>query len=220
MWKKYATAKLVLWICIAGLVVLLGQNAKAENALIVNERGNVGIGTNEPVKKLEVNGTIRAHTFEGRGSTFGAHQRVLWDKGWIDQPTGAQAYGKLPNKELKLTYGNSRTLFYRPLSGYGIPEPVDGATQKVKLYVTYSHQMDCKGIPVIKISSGNKVVEFTLPRIGGTTGDIGANWSSVSTYNEYKDIGHSEIFMYSKDGTCDVAGHVYRIEAHFYNEYN
>ena len=89
--------------------------------------------------------------------------------------------------------------------------------------------------PTVKIVSGNGEVEFSLPQINGYYGDMGANWSDFKDYLEYENIGHAQIQIYQKgfywgDPHCGQdpllstgpdrpKGAVYRIEAHFYDQY-
>jgi hypothetical protein len=83
----------------------------------------------------------------------------------------------------------------------------------------------CLGTPTVRIGD----VEFSLPRISGFYGSMGANWSDYKEYSEYSHIGHSAIEVYLKDfvyggshcgpfpGTDRPKGAMYRIEAHFYD---
>lgn len=43
-------------------------DAESNDALFIDQKGNVGIGTNEPKAALDVNGKVRAHELEGDGS--------------------------------------------------------------------------------------------------------------------------------------------------------
>jgi hypothetical protein len=165
---------------------------------------------------------------------YHVHTRVLWDLSWLTNDSyldgGFFTYWEEPKP---LVYGPNRTLFLSPLEGYGIPEPPPGATRLVRLYVYYGHQWMCNGTPTVKIVSGDGEVEFSLPVIGGYYGDMGANWSDFRDLTEYEGIGHAQIQVYQKDfswggphcGTYpgtgeDIAkGTIYRIEAHFYDQY-
>jgi hypothetical protein len=160
---------------------------------------------------------------------------VLWDLGWFtangpSTPGGFFTYWEEPKS---LVYGPNRTLFLSPLEGYGIPEIPIGADRKVRLYVNYGHQWMCGGTPTVKIVSGTSEVEFSLPRIDGFYGDMGANWSDFKDSWEYEGIGHAQIQVYQKDfiyegdqcgpdpgtGQNRPKGVIYRIEAHFYDQY-
>ncbi len=62
---------------------------------------------------------------------------------------------------------------------------------------------------------------------------MGANWSDFKEFSEYENIGHAQIQIYQKNfyydgahcgpypgtGSSRPKGVVYRIEAHFYDEY-
>lgn len=149
---------------------------------------------------------------------YEVHKRVLWDVGWlkIDSELGGGFFAYYHNPR-NLVYANGRVLFLSPLRGYGIPEVQDGATRKVRLYVNYGEQLDYPGTPTIVIGD----VEFYLPKIGGYFADMGANWTNYRTYDEYQHLSHENIEMYSKDSPnlTRPYGAVYRIEAHFYDEF-
>jgi hypothetical protein len=151
------------------------------------------------------------------------HTRVLWDIGWVtDSSVLTSGYFTFNDVPKNLVYADgSRTLFLSPLEGYGIPEKPKNAHRKVRLYVNYGHQEGCNGTPTVRITSGGGQVEFSLPIIGGSFGDVGANWSDFKDLSEYQGIGHAQIQVYQKDSTsgCTISGAVYRIEAHFYNGY-
>lgn len=150
---------------------------------------------------------------------YEVHTRVLWDLGWMRNDNeldnnGFFAYYHTPRN---LVYALARELFLSPLKGYGIPEVQQGATRKVRLYVHYGEQLDYPGTPTILIGD----VEFNLPKIGGYYGDMAANWSNYVTYEEYQHVGHANIQIYSKNSP-DLTrpfGVVYKIEAHFYDEF-
>ncbi len=149
------------------------------------------------------------------------HTRVLWDLGWLTEASfltsGHFTYNDVPKD---LVYANGRTLFLSPLEGYGVPEQPKNAYRKVRLYVSYGHQMGAGGTPTVRIS-GNRVVEFSLPVIGGAFGDVAANWSDLKDLSEYEGTGHANIQVYQKSAsyTGGIMGAVYRIEAHFYDGY-
>jgi len=166
---------------------------------------------------------------------YHVHTRVLWDLGWLTNDTYLNAgpfftYFEDPKP---LVYGPGRTTFLSPLEGYGIPEPPKNAYRKVRLYVTYGHQLGCGGTPTVRIVSGGGQVEFSLPLIGGYYGDAAANWSDFKDLSEYQGIGHAQIQVYQKDfvvtgGDCGPPpgtgpdrpkGVVYKIEAYFYDGY-
>ncbi len=153
---------------------------------------------------------------------YHVHTRVLWDLGWLTEAgfltLGHFTYNDVPKN---LVYANARTLFLSPLEGYGVPEKPMSAYRKVRLYVSYGHQMGAGGTPTVRIVSGNGEVEFSLPVIGGAFGDVAANWSDFKDLSEYEGIGHANIQVYQKDAssTGGNMGAVYRIEAHFYDGY-
>ena len=156
---------------------------------------------------------------------YHVHTRVLWDVGWVTNSSvltsGYFTFNDVPKS---LIYADgSRTLFLSPLEGYGVPEKPKNAYRKVRLYVSYGEQEGCAGTPIVKIVSpfGAGEVEFSLPVIGGSFGDVAANWSDFKDLSEYEGIGHANIQVYQKDatGNCSIRGAVYRIEAHFYDGY-
>ncbi|MGZ6248475.1 MAG: hypothetical protein ACXWMC_02515 [Syntrophales bacterium] len=154
---------------------------------------------------------------------YEVHTRVLWDLGWVSDSTvltsGYFTFNDVPKN---LVYADgSRTLFLSPLEGYGVPEKPKNAYRKVRLFVSYGHQEACGGTPTVRIVSGNGEVEFSLPIIGGSFGDVAANWSDFKDLSEYQGIGHANIQVYQKDatGACSIRGAMYRIEAHFYDGY-
>jgi hypothetical protein len=58
-------------ISLIALVVLAGNSPHLKavgDALFIDEKGNVGIGTNEPKDALDVNGKVRAHELEIEGN--------------------------------------------------------------------------------------------------------------------------------------------------------
>lgn len=160
---------------------------------------------------------------------YEVHSRVLWNVGMLTDhskiPSGYFEYNEHPKN---LVYGPTNTLFLSPLKGYGIPDLVAGATRKVRLYVNYGHQWMCLGVPTVKIGD----VEFNLPMISGHWAAMGANWSNFRDYTEYAHLGHSSIQVYLKDfvyggghcgsypGTDRVKGAMYRVEAHYYDDFN
>lgn len=150
---------------------------------------------------------------------YEVHTRVLWDVGWMrndnELENGYFAYYQTPRN---LVYAGNRELFLSPLKAYGIPEVQEGATRKVRLYVHYGEQIGYPGTPTVVIGD----VEFNLPKIGGFYVDMGANWSNYVTYEEYQHVGHANIQMYLKNPWPlpeRPYGVVYRIEAHFYDEF-
>jgi hypothetical protein len=161
---------------------------------------------------------------------FEVHSRVLWDVGWMEPAFGdGNAKFTYWEQPKPLVYGYGRTRFLRPLEGYGIPEVQEGATRKVRLYVHYGHQWDCGGTVTVGIGD----VEFSLPDISGFYGDMAAGWSDFKEYAEYEHVGHAGIQVYMKDfvyegGQCGPypgtgpdrpKGVIYRVEAHFYDEF-
>ena len=153
---------------------------------------------------------------------YEVHTRVLWDIGWATDSALTSGYFIFNATPKNLIYADgSRDLFLSPLEGYGVPEPPKNAYRKVRLYVLYGHQEGCGGTPTVRIVSGNGEVEFSLPVIGGSFGDVAANWSDFKDLSEYEGIGHANIQVYQKDatGVCTIRGAVYRIEAHFYDGY-
>ena len=154
---------------------------------------------------------------------YEVHTRVLWDLGWVSDSTvltsGYFTFNDVPKN---LVYADgSRTLFLSHLEGYGVPEKPKNAYRKVRLFVSYGHQEGCGCTPTVRIVSGNGEVEFSLPIIGGSFGDVAANWSDFKDLSEYQGIGHANIQVYQKDatGACSIRGAMYRIEAHFYDGY-
>jgi len=155
---------------------------------------------------------------------YEVHTRVLWDLGWVNDSAKTSGYFTINDTPKSLVYADgSRTLFLSPLEGYGVPEKPKNAFRKVRLYVSYGDELTCTGTPTVKIVSpfGAGEVEFSLPIIGGSVGDVAANWSDFKDLSEYEGIGHANIQVYRKDATnvCSVSGVVYRIEAHFYDGY-
>jgi len=156
---------------------------------------------------------------------YEVHARVLWDAGWM-QDAGTGFPGAVYTEDpTPLTYGSGRSTFLKPLMGYGIPDPAPGATRKVRLYVNYGHQWMCEGIPTVTVGD----VEFELPMISGHAADMATNWSGFRDLSEYQHLGHCPIYMHLKNfvwsgSHCNPTagawrGVVYRIEAHFYDEY-
>ncbi len=153
---------------------------------------------------------------------YEVHTRVLWDIGWLNDSVKTSGYFTFNDTPTNLMYADgSRTLFLSPLEGYGVPVKPKNAYRKVRLYVSYGEQEGCGGTPIVKIVSGNGAVEFSLPIIGGSFGDVAANWSDFKDLSEYQGIGHANIQVYQNDttGSCTIYGAVYRIEAHFYDGY-
>lgn len=162
---------------------------------------------------------------------YHVHKRVLWDVGWLTNQTCLTynlylAYNELEVPPTYLRYGNCDTLILSPLKGYGVPAIPEGATRKVRLFATYSHQWMCNGSAVAVDIGG---VEFDLPLIHGAWIHPASNWSNFREYSEYEHVGHTSIKIYLKDyvwggSHCAYSsgsnrGAVYRIEAHFYDEY-
>jgi len=159
---------------------------------------------------------------------YDVHTKVLWDIGWLSDTYSAEpdefTYNEHPRR---LLYGADRDLFLGPLTAYGIPPVQEGATRKVRLYVTYGHQWMCNGTPTVQIGD----VEFHLPVISGHYAAMGANWSNFREWDEYSHLGHANILVYLKDfsyggphcgpypGTDRPKGVIHRIEAHFYDEF-
>jgi hypothetical protein len=154
---------------------------------------------------------------------YHVHTRVLWDIGWVTNSSVlTSGYFTFNDVAKNLIYADgSRDLFLSPLEGYGVPEQPKNAYRKVRLYVLYGQQQGCYGTPTVRIVSGAGEVEFSLPVIGGSFGDVAANWSGFKDLSEYEGIGHANIQVYQKDasGGCSIWGAVYRIEAHFYDGY-
>jgi hypothetical protein len=155
---------------------------------------------------------------------YDVHTRVLWDIGWATDSALISGYFIFNGTPKNLIYADgSRDLFLSPLEGYGVPEKPKNAYRKVRLYVLYGHQEGCGGTPTVRIVSpfGRGQVEFSLPIIGGSFGDVAAGWSDFKDLSEYEGIGHANIQVYQKDasGNCGNSGAVYRIEAHFYDGY-
>jgi hypothetical protein len=50
--------------------------------VVVDDRGNVGIGTTEPSEKLEVNGTVKATKFVSDGFRLDQPTWWRWCRGW------------------------------------------------------------------------------------------------------------------------------------------
>ena len=58
-------------ILLTGIILPAGTPCRAQggdDALFIDEKGNVGIGTQHPEKKLHVNGKVKALSFEGDGA--------------------------------------------------------------------------------------------------------------------------------------------------------
>jgi hypothetical protein len=155
---------------------------------------------------------------------YEVHTRVLWDLGWVAEGQKEPSSANIPYycdwfRVTSLLYASDRYTFLSPLQGYGIPEVQPGATRKVRLYVNYGHQMESWGTPTVQIGD----VEFYLPEIGGYWGDMAAGWSNFRTYAEYGHLGHAGIQVYLKNGwfwePAWPVGSIYRIEAHFYDEF-
>ena len=152
---------------------------------------------------------------------YEVHTRVLWDVGWLrDEGHGYIEGGVfvLHSYPRNLAVGNGMETFLGPLRGYGIPEVQEGATRKVRLYVNYGHQLDMGGTPTIMIGD----VEFYLPQVGGHYVAPAANWSNFRSYDEYQHVGHAPIAVWVKDSLIPpwpTQGTMYRIEAHFYDEF-
>ena len=161
---------------------------------------------------------------------YEVHTRVLWDIGWLkDDSLLSGGYFTYWEQPKNLVYANNRTTFLSPLKGYGIPEVQPGATRKARLYVYYGHQWMCGGTPTIRIGD----VEFSLPLIGGYYGDMATHWSNYLTYDDYEHVGHTGIQVYMKDfyydgphcgpypgtGPDRPKGVIYKIVAHFYDEF-
>ena len=183
---------------------------------------------------LEERLSVAEDALEHNGKKVGpglyeVHTRVLWDVGWLTNSglldsNGFFTYNEFPRS---LVYAVNRTTFLRPLKSYGIPDIPDGATRKVRLYVNYGHQWMCDGTPTVSIGD----VEFYLDEISGYYGDMGAGWSNFREYEEYEFLGHAQIQVYLRDfqyggphcgpypGIGRPKGVIYRIEAHFYDEF-
>jgi len=153
---------------------------------------------------------------------YEVHTRVLWDIGWLRDEghtyIGDGGVFVLTAAARNLAVGNGMETFLSPLKGYGIPEVQEGATRKVRLYVNYGHQLDMAGTPTVRIGD----VEFSLPQIGGHYVAPAANWSNFRSYDEYQHVGHAAIAVWVKDSAMPgwpTQGSMYRIEAHFYDEF-
>jgi len=229
---------------VAGGTSLYGQ--ERDDALFIDEKGKVKVQELEVQGDIKAVGTVKAKSFEGDGShitglkakehygtqvapgLFEVHTRVLWDLGWLRDSTklveGAYfAYNESPKN---IVYGRNQTTFLSPLKGYGIPDIPQGATRKVRLYVTYSHQWMCNGSAVTVRIGG---VDFDLPTIHGAWIHPAAGWSNFRSYSEYQDVGHATMQVFLKNyvwggNHCgrpagSNRGAIYRIEAHFYDEF-
>jgi hypothetical protein len=236
--------------CLFSLVIIFTWRslvyAGSNDALLIDESGKVEVQELEVKSDVNVGGTLKARKFEGDGSgmtgltakqhngkqagpgLFEVHTRVLWDLGWLKDSAklvnGAYfAYNESPKD---IVYGKNQTLILSPLKGYGVPDIPDGATRKVRLYVTYSHQWMCNGKAVTVRIGG---VDFDLPLIHGAWIHPAAGWSNSRQFSEYQQVGHSAMQVFLKDyvwvgNQCQKAagsnrGAIYRIEAHFYDEY-
>ena len=84
---KGLTAALIL---LTGTILQTGIPCRAQgadDAMFIDEKGNVGIGTQHPEKRLHVNGTVKALGFEGNGAVPKG-VIVMWS-GEVDQiPAG------------------------------------------------------------------------------------------------------------------------------------
>jgi hypothetical protein len=156
---------------------------------------------------------------------------VLWDLGWLTNESklsdGYFTYSEIPKR---LVYGKDRELFFWPLEaeGHGIPEIPIGANRIVRLYVHYGHQDGCFGTPTVLITSGQQRAEFSLPQINGYYGNMSAEWSDFKDSFYFQEMGHANIMVYQKNfvpndacgsGEDRPKGVIYRVEAHFYDEY-
>ncbi len=84
---KYLATVLILLTCYIVLVFNCPVYAASDDAMFIDEKGNVGIGTQHPEKKLHVNGTVKALGFEGDGAVPKG-VIVMWS-GKVDQiPAG------------------------------------------------------------------------------------------------------------------------------------
>lgn len=152
---------------------------------------------------------------------YEVHTRVLWDVGWLRDESSTyieEGVFVLTSVPRNLAVGNYMETFLSPLKGYGIPEVQEGATRKVRLYVNYGHQLDMAGTPTVRIGD----VEFYLPQIGGHYVAPAAFWSNFRSYDEYQHVGHAPIAVWVKDSVMPgwpTQGTMYRIEAHFYDEF-
>lgn len=168
---------------------------------------------------------------------FDVHTRVLWDVGWLNKDAsvlgiGGDYYTFNEDPKYLVVDTAGRTLILSPLNGYGTPPIPAGATRRVRLYVNYGHQWQCRGSAVtIRVTNGTHSIDFDLPLIHGWAGAPAANWSSFADYESFKDIGHARMQIFLKDymwggGDCgpypsgnDAKGVVFRIEAHYYDDY-
>ena len=77
-------------ILLAGIILQAGIPCRAQgadDAMFIDEKGNVGIGTPHPEEKLHVNGTVKALGFEGNGAV--PKGVILMWSGEVDQiPAG------------------------------------------------------------------------------------------------------------------------------------
>ena len=88
--RWFANGLTVALILLTGIILQTGIPCRAQgadDAMFIDEKGNVGIGTQHPEKRLDVNGTVKALGFEGNGAVPKG-VIVMWS-GEVDQiPAG------------------------------------------------------------------------------------------------------------------------------------
>jgi hypothetical protein len=70
IWFKRLAAVLIFLTC---YIVAMGNHpvyAESDDALFIDEKGNVGVGTNQPQERLDVKGNVRAEKYTGDGSSI------------------------------------------------------------------------------------------------------------------------------------------------------
>jgi hypothetical protein len=191
--------------------------------MVINDGGNVGIGTNAPTDKLEVNGTVKALSFSGSGGGLTSLDANNLSSGTVTEaridaaiardseilPTVLASDGTGSGLDADLLDGLDSTAF-APASGSTVYVAKAGDT------MTGALNLPANGLAIgtdqLVLSGGNVGIGTTNPSskldIAGTMRTISTPEVSPTTgkgieilYQSAPDRGR--IFAYDRDGSAD-----------------